>query len=318
MELARLRFRQTGLGAEVHAGTLEELKWVLRFRPSPETPVMVHLAREFSLMDQHHREKIGEFASHFADQVNGLVVHDHPELATRPAEYLRAARDLASRLEKIAGCPMVFIEYAAGVEPVVFVEFFASLREAPCISACIDIGHVGIRAARIAYINLHPGEDICALKTHTHRIPHVISDIETEVRTGLPTVLQMISRIGALGKPLHFHLHDAHPLSTFSYFGVSDHLSFLAEISIGFEYRGNRSLPLMYGPEGLDQIAKTTFAAIGYQAASFTLEIHPTAEQLSLGDAAPLFSHWTDKSNAERMNHWLDVLRRNQELLARA
>ena len=27
-----------------------------------------------------------------------------------------------------------------------------------------------------------------------------------------------------------------------------------------------------------------------------------------LGENAPLFSHWRDKSNAERMNYWLDML----------
>jgi hypothetical protein len=318
MELARLRFRQAGLGAEMHAGTVEQLDRLLRFRPSAETPVMVHLARDFDLIDKQSRDRIVDFALHFAGRVSGLIIHDRPEFGSRSAEYLRAALDLEFRLKRIEGCPMVFIEYAAGLEPAVFAGFFASIHELSGISACIDIGHVGIQAARTAYARVRPGEDICALKKQPSTIPQRISDLEVAVQAGLPTVLSMISRIGALGKPVHFHLHDAHPLSTFSSFGVSDHLGFLAEIPICFEHRGKRSLPLMFGPDALSDIARTAFTSVGPQAASFTLEIHPTAERLALGEAASLFSHWTDRTNAERMNHWLGLLIKNQELLARA
>jgi hypothetical protein len=48
------------------------------------------------------------------------------------------------------------------------------------------------------------------------------------------------------------------------------------------------------------------------------LEIHPANGRLALGDAAPLFSHWRDKTNAERMNQWLFVLGKNHELLRKA
>jgi len=108
-------------------------------------------------------------------------------------------------------------------------------------------------------------------------------------------------------------LHDAHPLSTFSPFGVSDHLSFLAEIPIRFDYHGRRSVPPMFGPAGLGRIVAKAIEAVG--GVSFTLEIHPTAERLALGDAAALFGHWQDKTNAEQMNHWLSVLGRNHALL---
>src|SRR5436305_461690 len=123
MELARRRFQQAGMGAEMHAGTPEQLYGLMKFRPSEEAPVVVHLA-----------------------------VHAAPA-----------------------------------------------------------------------------------------------------------TVLDVVENLGALGKPVHFHLHDAHPLSTFSPFGVSDHLSFLAEIPLRFDYPGRRSLPLMFGPPGLGRIvAKAT------------------------------------------------------------
>ena len=118
-----------------------------------------------------------------------------------------------------------------------------------------------------------------------------------------------------LGKPVHFHLHDGHPLSAFSPFGVPDHLSFLAEIPLNFEHRGRLTTPHMFGPAGLAQIAGKAIEVIGRERVSFTLEIHPTNERLSLGDVSPMFTHWVDKTNAEKMNHWLSVLSENHRLL---
>ena len=52
MVLARQRFQQAGMGAEMHAGTPEELERLLSFRPSEETPVIVHLPRDFNLAEE--------------------------------------------------------------------------------------------------------------------------------------------------------------------------------------------------------------------------------------------------------------------------
>ena len=145
-----------------------------------------------------------------------------------------------------------------------------------------------------------------------------MSEVEVAVNSALPTVLNLIQTIGALGKPVHFHLHDGHPLSTFSPFGVSDHLSFLTAIPVGFDWRGRRTLPLMFGPAGLAQIVSHALRINAGKLLSFTLEIHPTAGQLPLGDASTLFSHWRDKTNAQKMNHWLSVLGENHRLLRAA
>jgi hypothetical protein len=153
------------------------------------------------------------------------------------------------------------------------------------------------------------------LKNEPLRIPEKISDMETAVGAALPTVLDLIDALGKLGKPVHFHLHDGHPLSMFSPFEVSDHLSFLIEMPLNFEYRGRRTVPLMFGRSGLRQIVKKAVQAIGGERVSFTLEIHPVSGQLPLGDASPLFNHWRDKTNAERMNQWLAVLRENHAVL---
>ncbi len=315
MELARLRFQQANMGAEMHAATLEQLDHLMRFRPALTLPVVVHLPRHLNLLDNDHRNQIAVMASTFGERIYGMVIHDYPDLVSRSDEYERAAQALQSRLAQIHRAPILFVEYAAGLEPGRFARFFESIRELSHISSCIDVGHVGIRQARNTFASIHSGGDICALKNQPSKIPQMISDIETAVGAALPTVLDLIEALGSLGKPVHFHLHDGHPLSTFSPFGVSDHLSFLAEMPLGFEYRGRRSVPLMFGRAGLHQIAKKAVKCIGRKRVSFTLEIHPTTDRLALGDASPLFNHWSDKTNAERMNHWLAVLQENRAAL---
>jgi len=315
MELARRRFQEAGMGAEMHAGTPEQMEGVIKFRPAPDAPVVVHLPRDFNLADENSRRRIVDFAARFAGRVHGMVIHDHADMATRPEDFFRAAREINSRMKLMDHCPMLFVEYAAGLETGVFVKFFESIREVEQISACIDVSHVGIRQAQRAYAEIHPGEDVCALKSQPSKLPHVMADVDTAVNSALPKVLNLIAAIGVLGKPVHFHLHDGHPLSTFSPFGVSDHLSFLTEIPLTFEYRGRRSVPLMFGSAGLSRIVVQALKTMGAARVSFTLEIHPTTDRLPLGGAAALFGHWRDKTNAEKMNHWLAVLQTNHRLL---
>jgi len=315
MELARLRFRQAGLGAEMHGSSPEQLESQLQFRPAPEAPVVVHLPRELNLAEIQGRRRIAEFASRLAGRVCGLVLHDHPDLAERHRVYLRAAQEMAARLEEIQGGPMLFIEYAAGLEPSVFAYFFKDIRDLGRISACIDTGHVGIWQARRTWLQTHPGEDICSLKSQPPGLLQAMSEVEASVQSALPAVLDLIEVLGPFGKTVHFHLHDGHPLSSFSPFGVSDHLSFLAEIPLPFEYQGRRFAPLMFGPSGLRRIVLKALECIAPAPVSFTLEIHPTFERLPLGDAAPLFAHWADKTNAEMMNHWLWTLSRNRSAM---
>jgi hypothetical protein len=210
----------------------------------------------------------------------------------------------------------VFIEYAAGLEPADFTRFFSSILDLTRISACVDIGHVGVRAARTAYARQHPGEDVCALKSRPANLPKLIHEIDSAVAAGAAATFELVEAVCALKRPLHFHLHDAHPLSTSSPYGLSDHLSFFAKIPINFEHRGRRTLAPMFGPEGLSKLIARMLQLTGSRPASFTLEIHPTGERLPLDDAtAGLFEHWNDKAHAEQMNHWLSVLGRNHLLL---
>jgi len=315
MELARLRFRQAGLGAELHGADPEQLEHGLRFRPAPEAPVVAHLPRELNLAESASRRRIAEFALRLAGRVCGLVMHDHADLAARPGAYLQAAREMEARLEEVQAGPMLFIEYAAGLEPGVFAGFFEAIRDLPRISACIDTGHVGIWQARQTWSRTHPGQDICSLRSQPPGLLEAMPEVEVAAQAALPAVLDLIGLLGSFGKTVHFHLHDGHPLSTSSPFGVSDHLSFLAEIPLPFEYQGRRFARPMFGPSGLRRIVAKAVECIAPAPVSFTLEIHPTFERLPLGDAAPLFTHWTDKTNAEMMNHWLWTLSRNQSAM---
>ena len=318
LELARLRFHQARMDAEMHGGTADELQKVLGFRPSASAQVVVHLPRDFGLLEEWCRERILELSSRFAGQIDGLVLHDRADLEARTREYRQAAQQLDSELQRVEHSPTVYVEYAAGLTPSVFAGFFELLRDLPLVSACVDVGHVGIRQARIAYAAVHPGQDICALKTQRATLPQALPEMQSAVATALPIVLDLIARLGAVGKPVHFHLHDGHPLSTFSPFGVSDHLSFFDEIPLDFEFLGRRVVPLMFGPAGLGQIVSRALETIGPERVSFTLEIHPGNGRLALGDAADLFNHWRDKTNAEQMNHWLSVLTHNHQVLRQA
>jgi hypothetical protein len=101
---------------------------------------------------------------------------------------------------------------------------------------------------------------------------------------------------------------------------VSDHLSFGRDIPIPFAYRGEHVLPSIYGPLGLRKIVAAALRTRSAEALSFTLEIHAPvpAERRELREYGRLFSHWQDRGNAERMNHWIDVLLRNFRLLQEA
>jgi hypothetical protein len=98
---------------------------------------------------------------------------------------------------------------------------------------------------------------------------------------------------------------------------VSDHLSFGREIPIPFAYHGECVLPPLYGPLGLSKIVTTALRTASAAAITMTLEIHAPvpAERRELGEYGHLFGHWRDRINAERMNHWVDVLLKNHRLL---
>ena len=322
LELARLRFREAGLAPEFYASSPDELEWLFSFRPDPAPPAVVHpavvhLPREINLLTSEGRARVLEFASRFAGEADRFVVHDQLEIATRFEEYQRALTELDTAFQELPHHPCLFIEYAVGLSPDVFCKAHERLLHLPNVSACIDIGHLGIYFARQAYNQLHPSEDICSFNPTDKRLPERIEDVQNAVDNVLPMVLPVVRKLAASGKPLHFHLHDGHPLSTFSPFGVSDHLSFFEKIAIPFEFKGKKELTPMYGANGLGKIVAESMACLDLDRVTFSLEIHPTEGSLPLGNASGLFSHWQVKTNATKMNHWLAVLQKNHRLLSR-
>jgi hypothetical protein len=135
--------------------------------------------------------------------------------------------------------------------------------------------------------------------------------VQAAVAAGLTAVLDLTRALAGQGRPMHYHLHDGHPLVR----GLADHLGFLTRLPVPFEYGGRRSLDPLYGPTGLAAIVRTAVQACGPEMVSFTLEIHQGVGRLPLGDATPLFRHWRDVTNAERMNSWLEVLAQNATLV---
>jgi hypothetical protein len=67
----------------------------------------------------------------------------------------------------------------------------------------------------------------------------------------------------------------------------------------------------MYGLCGLDRVLAAIVRHCSHGGWSATLEIHQSEGRLPLANAAGLFGHWTDLTNAERMNYWLSVLAGN-------
>ncbi len=318
LHLAGLRFQEMGLGTEFYAETLEELSSLLKFKPEPETPAVAHLRRGVDLFEEATLDSIIDFAARFKDQVFGFVIHDQAEIPNCFDDYVAALRKLELRSQKVQGAPYFFMEYASGLDPVLFIDILGAVQDLERVSGCVDIGHVGLWQARAAYGQKHAEKDVCMLTPNDPELWDVIDDVQNAVRSALDTVLHVIQALGRLGKPLHFHLHDGHPLSTLSSFGISDHLSFLDEIPIPFEYKGKRSLDPMFGPSGLSRIVTESLRVLGPNRVSFSLEIHPQDARLPLDSHSILFNHWQDKTNAERMNHWLWMLGENQKLVLEA
>jgi hypothetical protein len=316
LQLASLRFKQAGLGTEFYAETTGELEYLLQFKPHPETPAVVHLERRLNLLDGGGRKTVADFAAKAAGRVFGMVVHDQAETATRSDDYAEALQELDSSFRQNG--VYLFIEYASGLDTEVFINLFSRIKAFKNIGACIDTGHVGIWKTRKVFSQLHPDMDVCNMRTDDPGVKDRMEDIACAVDAALPETLRMIRELAAMGKPVHFHLHDGHPLSSSSPFGVWDHMSFLDTVPLPFEFRGRRSLGLMYGLPGLSAIVGMPLRLLPPARISFSLEIHPRNGRIPLDDATHLFGHWRDRTNAERMNFWLSVLSQNKMLVEEA
>jgi hypothetical protein len=311
LRLAGRRFAEAGMPAELYADRPGELAELLGH--VPEHPVLptVHLNRRINLLDPGGTDAVEAFAGSFAGRVAGLVVHDQPDMRDRIGEVAEALRRLGRPRPDQPGRPMVFLEYAARLGHEWFTELATRVAGTELASVCVDVGHVGIEAARRALVRARPDLDVRRLDAHSPELPGAVADVRRATRAALPAVLDLVRAIGPLGKTVHVHLHDGHPLVT----GLADHFSFLSRLPVPFAVHGRRSLDPLYGPDGLAELLRGTVEACAPGRASFTLEIHQVEGRLPV-DGTDLFRHWPDRTNAERLNYWLAVLADNH-LLAR-
>ncbi|HYB16853.1 MAG TPA: hypothetical protein VEF71_15455 [Streptosporangiaceae bacterium] len=313
LRLAGLRFAQMGVAAEAYADTPDQLEYVLRFVPTHARLPVVHLNRGVNVLHERDRSTVVEFADRFAHRIAGIVVHDHREMEAHTDRLVAGMREVNTRLCGRPDSPVVFLEYAAGLDLDWFVGVAEKLQDAEQVSCCIDVGHVGIKQASARFWLRHPGLGLGHLTTADNRLPDLVADVQDAVGGALPDVLDVIRALGRLGKQMHFHLHDGHPLIP----GLADHFSFLTRLPIPFTYQGRQSLSTMYGPDGLAAIVSAAIQASPAHTVSFTIEVHQVEGRLPLADATWLFRHWRDTTNAERMNYWLSVLSDNAMLISR-
>src|SRR5215470_4512989 len=178
LQLAGLRFSQAGLAAETHADSPGELDHVLQFVPPHTRLPTVHLNRGINLLNEQSRATVMEFATRFAGRIGGLVVHDHREMGNQTDRLLTVLRELNARLCELPDAPLVFLEYAAGLDPGWFVELAEKLQDAERVSVCIDIGHLGRRQASARFALSHPGVNLHDLSPGDPRLPELAADVQ--------------------------------------------------------------------------------------------------------------------------------------------
>ena len=156
LRLAGLRFAQMGTAAEVYADTPDHLEHVLQFVPPHQRLPVVHLNRGVNVLHERDRALVREFADRFAGRVAGLVVHDKREMGAQTDRLLAGMRELNARLRQRPAGPLVFLEYAAGLDRGWFIEVAERLRDAERVSCCIDVGHIGLRQVTATFGDSHP------------------------------------------------------------------------------------------------------------------------------------------------------------------
>jgi hypothetical protein len=314
LHLAQTRLAEAGLGGELYPGTPEHLSELISFRPAGRAST-AHLPRGIDVLEIGGRASLMEYAQRAAGILLGILIHDQKAFADDLPRAIQAFRQIDQALASMPSKLLLFVEYAAGLDPEIFARLFEETAELEFVCAAVDVSHVGIHLCRAAYAERYPGEDVCALRPDSPELPQKIDDVQAVVKGAQTTSVELVARLARLGKPLHFHLHDGHPLSTLSEFGVSDHLSFLQQIRLPFLYHGKQTIEGIFGLSGLRALVQSAMIAMPPGQLSFMLEVHPQEGRAPLREHSHLFGHWQDKYFAERMNYWLDTLLENAALV---
>ncbi len=301
--LLRAEFEAVALGAEVYPQDADEALALWPLLPRTPARHMVHLPRHWDPLASRDRDQVVGMAAVLAGRARGLVLHDAADWPERAPEFAQAMAEVDGRLRVIPGRPGLFLEYAAGLAPARYAELLESLAHLQTVSAGIDTGHVLIFGSRRHLASRRPGLDAFALSTE--ELVRLGPELATVGREAVEDLLTLVARLVRLGKPLHFHLHDAHLLSRWSPFPVRDHRPFGEPVCVP----GAPPLPACLWPAGLKRLVQM-LRPLPDERLSLTLEIHPSAHmpRLALGPRSGLFAHWTDLTHAEATNAWAHLL----------
>ena len=102
LRLARLRFEQFGLAAEIYGGSAGELDHILAFVPSDVRRPMVHLPRHIDLLREADRAVVAAIVRPFGDRVSGFVVHDRLEMPARLGDFQASRPSCLGRSSRLA------------------------------------------------------------------------------------------------------------------------------------------------------------------------------------------------------------------------
>ncbi len=301
------RYTQAGFGVELHPGTPAHMQEILKFIPEGSSST-AHLPYSV-VLDHDDTEKICDFAAAGGNLIRGYILHDTAYYRENSEAGLDLIRLLSRKLEgKTSG--VVFLEYAAGLPFELYYAIAEKISNLSNIGICIDIGHIAIKAIGIELSKVLPAQDLRTLKPGADLNYDKYKLVAQAVEAGRKFALEFIEQLTGIGNYVHFHLHDGHPLSTFSPYGVRDHIPFFWEIPTYLSEVG--AVGGLYGVAGLRRILSLALANIAAEKLSLTLEIHPqpglkelTAENLGY------FSEWQDLINAKAMNFWMDLVIQN-------
>ena len=314
LKLAKRRFEALGLAPEIYVESPEQIEAISEFLPSSE-PVMVHLPRWYNPQVSEHRDFFQNMLMRSDERIYGFVGHDAHDVEQAPEKVLEAFQEVQRMMTSMKSEKQFFYEYAVGVCPNAYAELFERAKCFSHISPCIDVGHVGIRMVRDHFSRHHCGENVCQMRPWDEGLEGRWQDINNSVNQGKSHVLGLIERLGRIDKPLHFHLHDGHPLSPLSPYGVSDHLHFEQRIDLPFKVDGHFSTGTMFGRQGLEEIVLSIRDHVVTERCTVTLEYHDREERQPLGGDRDLFSHWRDTCNAEKMAYWCSLMGRGAALI---
>ena len=203
----------------MYADTPDHLGYVLQFVPSHARLPIVHLSRGINVLHGRDRAVVREFADRFAGHVAGLVVHDKREMAAKTDRLPGRDAELDAHLLRAPGQSPRFPRVRRRTGSRLVHRGGGGLQAAERISCCIDVGHIGLRQATAWFKRRHPGLDLKKLSPVDDRLPGLVADVQDAVGSALPHVLAVIRSLRRLGKHVHFHLHDGHPLIP----GLRDH-----------------------------------------------------------------------------------------------